>query len=148
MQPLYFAVHDDGDHPLATPARNDEPLFVVVRADVRHPDPALCIGFTLFNQDSQPLLWSLTTDTPEDCWPQLDRGFVELRCAIPSRLLNQGTYRLELNCSLHCREWLSRPGHNSPAIQFEIQGGLSDSPYWFYPREGVLAPEWRWERTA
>jgi lipopolysaccharide transport system ATP-binding protein len=148
MQPLYLAIHDEHDAPLTAPARNDEPLNVVIRADVRQLDPALCIGFTLFNQDSQPLLWSLTTDTPEHCWPRLDCGEVELRCALPSRLLNQGMYRLELNCSLHCREWLAQPGHNSPAVQFEIQGGLSDSPYWFYPREGILAPEWRWERTG
>ena len=54
---------------------------------------------------------------------------------------------MELNCSLHCREWLAEPGRNSPAIQFEIQGGLSDSPYWFYSRPGILAPVWEWERT-
>jgi lipopolysaccharide transport system ATP-binding protein len=148
MQPLYLAVENAESRPLTAPARNDEPLFVVIRADVRELDPALSVGFALFNQDSQLLLWSLTTDAPEERWPRLERGLVELRCALPRRLLNQGSYRLELNCSLHCREWLARPGFNSPAVHFEIQGGLSDSPYWLYAREGVLAPEWTWERTG
>jgi lipopolysaccharide transport system ATP-binding protein len=147
MQPLYFAVENRQGQPITVPVRNDEPLFVVIRVDVRQVDPALCMGFALFNQDSQLLLWSLTTDAPEECWPKLQRGIVELRCALPQRFLNEGSYRLELNCSLHCREWLAQPGYNSPAVQFEIQGGLSDSPYWFYARPGILAPGWNWERT-
>jgi lipopolysaccharide transport system ATP-binding protein len=148
MQPLYLAIENCQGKPVTSPVRNDEPLFVVIRVDVRQLDPALCIGFAMLNQDSHLLLWSLTTDAPEECWPKLERGVVELRCALPNRLLNQGTYRLELNCSLHCREWLARPGHNSPAVHFEIQGGLSDSPYWLHAREGILAPEWAWERTV
>jgi homopolymeric O-antigen transport system ATP-binding protein len=147
MRPLYLGIEDAGGRPLMAPARNDEPLFVVIRADVRQLDPALCMGFALFNQDSQLLLWSLTTDGPEECWPRLQRGIVQLRCQLPKRFLNEGTYRVELNCSLHCREWLAQPGMNSPAVQFEIQGGLSDSPYWLYARPGILAPGWRWERT-
>ncbi|HEX5107330.1 MAG TPA: ABC transporter ATP-binding protein [Vicinamibacterales bacterium] len=147
MQPLYFAVEDADGRPLMTPVRNDDPLFVVIRADVRQLDPALCMGFALFNQDSQLLLWSLTTDGPEECWPRLERGIVQLRCQLPKRFLNEGTYRVELNCSLHCREWLTEPGKNSPAVHFEIQGGLSDSPYWLNARPGILAPGWRWERT-
>jgi lipopolysaccharide transport system ATP-binding protein len=127
--------------------RNDEPLFVVIRAIVRHRDPALNAGFALFNEDSEELLWSMTTDGPEERWPKIESGEVEFRCSLPRRLLNEGSYRLELNCSLHHREWFVRPGHNSPAVFFQIQGGLSDSPYWVYARPGVLAPEWQWERT-
>jgi lipopolysaccharide transport system ATP-binding protein len=147
MRPLYLGIEDAYGRPLMAPARNDEPLFVVIRADVRQLDPALCMGFALFNQDSQLLLWSLTTDGPEECWPRLQRGIVQLRCQLPKRFLNEGNYRVELNCSLHCREWLAQPGMNSPAVHFEIQGGLSDSPYWLYARPGILAPGWRWERT-
>jgi lipopolysaccharide transport system ATP-binding protein len=63
-------------------------------------------------------------------------------------MLNEGTYRLELNISLHCREWLARPGYSSPAVHFEIRGGLSDSPYWLQARAGILAPVLHWERTG
>jgi lipopolysaccharide transport system ATP-binding protein len=147
MQPLYFAVENAQGQPLTAPARNDASLSVVIRADIRRLDPSLKVGFGLFNQDSELLLSSLTTDGPERSWPQLSSGEVELRCALPRRFLNEGTYRLELNCSLHHREWIARPGHNSPAVHFTIQGGLSDSPYWLKPRPGLLAPEWRWERS-
>jgi len=147
MQPLYFAVENSQGQALAVPVRNDEQLFVVIRADVRQLDPALNAGFILFNQDSEQLLWSLTTDGPEESWPKVDIGEVEFRCALPTRFLNEGTYRLEMNCSLHHRDWFVRPGYNSPAVHFEIQGGLSDSPFWLYARSGLLAPEWRWEST-
>jgi lipopolysaccharide transport system ATP-binding protein len=147
MQPRYFAVQNSRGEPLTAPVRNDEPLFVVIRADIRQIDPALNAGFALFNQDSEQLLWSLTTDGPEERWPKLDRGEVEFRCALPCRFLNEGTFRLELNCSLHHRDWLVRPGHNSPAVHFEVRGGLSDSPYWLSARPGLLAPELKWERS-
>jgi lipopolysaccharide transport system ATP-binding protein len=147
LQPLYFAVENSQGQPLTAPARNDASLFVVIRADVRRLDPSLKVGFGLFNQDSELLLSSLTTDGPQEGWPQLSSGEVELRCALPKRFFNEGTYRLELNCSLHHREWIARPGGNSPTIHFAIQGGLSDSPYWLSARPGLLAPEWKWERS-
>ena len=147
MQPLYFAVEDPAGHPLIAPVRNDTSVAVVIRADIRRLDPALKAGFTMFNQDSELLLSSVTTDGPESSWPKLSTGEVELRCVLPRRLLNEGTYWLELNCSLHHREWITRPGRNSPAIQFAVRGGLSDSPYWLNARAGLLAPEWKWERS-
>jgi lipopolysaccharide transport system ATP-binding protein len=147
MQPLSFAVVNAQGQPLTTAVRNDQQLYVEIRADVRHADPALNAGFSLFNQESQELLWSLTTDGPEPSWPKLTRGINVLRCPLPRRFLNEGTYRLEMIASLHCRDWFLRPGHNSPAIFFEIQGGLSESPYWMWARPGILAPELAWERT-
>jgi lipopolysaccharide transport system ATP-binding protein len=147
MQPLYFAVENSQGQPLTDPVRNDASLFVVIRAYLSRPDPSLKAGFALFNQDSEHLLSSLTTDGPEERWPKLSSGEVELRCALPPRFLNEGSYRLELNCSLHHREWIARPGHNSPTIHFRIRGGLSDSPYWLNARPGLLAPAWQWERS-
>jgi lipopolysaccharide transport system ATP-binding protein len=144
MQPLFFAIVNEHGQNLVAPARNDDRLFVVIHVDVRQLDPALNVGFALLNQNSDLLLWSLTTDACESEWPKLVCGFVELRCALPTRFLNEGSYRLEMIASLHCRDWFVRPGHNSPSVHFEIRGGLSDSPYWMFARPGLLAPEWKW----
>jgi len=148
MKPLYLAVVANDQRPLSTPVRNDEQIYVIIRAKVLQLDPALNMGFALFDQDGRELLWSLTTDGPEEEWPRLEKGQLEMRCALPKRLLNEGSYRVELIASLHHRDWFVRPGHNSPSVGFEIQGGLSDSPYWLYARPGIFAPEWKWERTA
>jgi lipopolysaccharide transport system ATP-binding protein len=146
IQPMYFAV-ETAEGPMREPARGDAPIFVVIRAHVHRLDPAVKAGFKLFNENSQHLLSSLTTDGPEATWPKLDIGEIELRCPLPRRLLNEGTYRVELICSLHNREWIAQPGYNSPSIYFTIRGGFSDSPYWILSRPGLLAPVWRWERT-
>jgi lipopolysaccharide transport system ATP-binding protein len=114
---------------------------------VRQLDPAIRAGFTLYNEDSLHLLTSLTTDTAETTWPKLALGEVEVRCRLPRRFLNEGTYRAELSCSLHHREWIARPGYDSPSVYFTIQGGFSDSPYWLQARPGLIAPEWQWVRT-
>ena len=148
LQPLSFAVVDAEGRTLQGAVRNDDQLSVVIKVDVRELDPALNIGFSLFNQESAEILWSLTTDRPEADWPTLSLGLNEVRCALPKRLLNEGVYRLELMASLHCRDWFIRPGHNSPAIHFEIQGGLSESPYWLWARPGILAPELQWSARA
>jgi lipopolysaccharide transport system ATP-binding protein len=146
VTPLHFAIVDAGGRPIAGPARSDDRLYVEITADVKRADPAFNIGFSIFDQDSRELLWSLTTDGPEARWPRLTVGRATYRCPLPARFFNEGHYRLELNASLHCREWIARPGHGSPTIYFEIRGGLSDSPYWTFARPGILAPEWNWER--
>ena len=145
MRPLSFAVVDGGRRPVSAPLRNDDEIGVEIRFDVKRIDPALNVGFALFNQSSHELLWTLSTDGAEPRWPKLKLGANTVRCALPKRLLNEGVYRLEMIASLHCREWLLRPGENSPTIFFEIRGGLSDSPYWLWSRPGLLAPDWSWE---
>ena len=147
IQPTYFAVETVDGQPVREPARADTPLFVVIRANVRQVDPSIKAGFVLYNEESQHLLTSFSTDSPEGTWPKLERGDVEVRCALPRRFLNEGTYRVELSCGLHHREWIARPGYNSPSVYFTIHGGFSDSPYWLSSRPGLIAPEWRWERT-
>jgi lipopolysaccharide transport system ATP-binding protein len=145
MRPLSFAVFGAGRRLITAPVRNDDDIVVEIQIDVKQIDPALNVGFALFNQSSQELFWTLSTDGPESRWPKLKPGVNTLRCALPKRWLNEGVYRLEMIASLHCREWLLRPGENSPSIYFEIRGGLSDSPYWLWARPGLLAPEWSWE---
>ena len=145
MRPLSFAVVDAARCPIAAPVRNDDLISVEIGLEVKQLDPALNVGFALFDQSSHELLWTLSTDGAEPHWPKLKPGVNTLRCVLPRRWLNEGVYRLELIASLHCREWLLRPGENSPSIFFEIRGGLSDSPYWLWSRPGLLAPDWSWE---
>ena len=45
MQPTYFAVENAADTPLTAPARNDTPLFVVIRGNVRSRGPRSQGGF-------------------------------------------------------------------------------------------------------
>jgi lipopolysaccharide transport system ATP-binding protein len=123
---------------------NQFPIDVFVSGQLLATDPALNIGIGLYDGSNQLLLWSFTTDQPEERWPRLSEGSVQLRVRIPARLLNEGIYRLDLLCSLHRRAWLLETGRNSPSVYFSIRGGLSDSPYWDGRRPGLLAPILAW----
>ena len=51
-----------------------------------------------------------------------------------------GDYKIELISSLHYQAWFIRPGFNSIALNLNIRGGLSESPFWIQARPGHLAP--------
>ena len=74
----------------------------------------------------------------------LDPGPVQLAVKIPSHLLNEGAYRVELAATLFERLWLIEPG-NGAFVSFSIRGRRSASPYWS-ARKGVLAPVLEWEK--
>jgi lipopolysaccharide transport system ATP-binding protein len=145
FHPLRFAVCDGDGAAVGMPARNDAELWIMLEADVEILDPALTIGYALYAESDEVLYWSYQTDTEQGRWPSLQRGRVRLRSRLPRRILNEGTYRLELIGGLHCRKWLFRPRVNAPSLLMSIQGGLSDSPNWMGRRDGLLAPVLEWE---
>ena len=118
---------------------------VELEADIAEYDPALTAGIALFNEEGTILFWSYFNDGPEAFWPKVQAGRLRLACTLPPHFLNEGIYRIEMIASLHFREWILEPGKSTVAVQLELRGGLSDSPYWFIRRPGNLAPvlDWR-----
>ncbi|HEX7524283.1 MAG TPA: hypothetical protein VF357_08775, partial [Candidatus Deferrimicrobium sp.] len=98
----------------------------------------------IFSEDGSLLYWSYQTDRSEGEWPTLGKGAWILRSRIPPRMLNEGSYRVELIGTLHRRIWLFEPGVNAPGVYMTIWGGLSDSPYWMERRPGLFAPVIEW----
>ena len=143
--PKRFYLGDEDGNQASMPASNSSDLWVHIEGEIKEVDPALQIGYAIYNESGTLLYWSCYTDMAEDKWPRLFRGSHHFKSKIPPRFLNQGVYRLEVLSSLCFRQWLCEPGVNSPAIYLNIQGGLSDSPYWMAKRPGALAPvlEWR-----
>lgn len=131
---------------LAMPARNDFAIWLEIEAEVQQQDSSLALGYALYADDGNLLYWSFCTDKPEPGWTPLAPGRHRLRTRIPSHLLNEGTYRIELIGGLHFEEWFFEPGTNTPHVHLTIKGGLSDSPQWTSRRPGLLAPVIAWER--
>ena len=148
FQPLSFLLEDEYGRPATMPARSDANLWVKVVGTIERLHPALNIGYAVYTDNGLLLYWSLTTDTPRACWPALQVGEVAIRSRFPPRLLNEGSYRIDLVVSLHCREWISRPNENAPSLYLTIRGGLSDSPHWRMARPGVMAPVLHWETAT
>lgn len=144
FKPLRLSVTGLDGRPVGQSVRNDAALSVVVEGRIDVPDPAMNVGYAVSATSGELLYWSLTTDGAETDWPKAGRGPVRFSSPLPTRLLNEGDYRVELIVSLHCRSWISQPGVNAPTVVFTIQGGLSDSPYWMHRRPGLLAPVLPW----
>jgi lipopolysaccharide transport system ATP-binding protein len=143
--PTRFALVDAESRPLSMPARNDGEMFVEIDGILDQPDPTLQMGYTITTEDGQAVYQTFSTDGPEPQWPRLTPGPVRMRSRIPSRFLNEGDFRLELSIALRGAQWICEPGVNAPSIRLSIQGGLSDSPYYFHRRVGVMAPILNWE---
>lgn len=145
FSPLRFWLGNDVAEEVEQPIRNDDEVYVYIEGTIEQFDSAMNVGIAVYDENEQLLFWSLTTDSKESEWPNFQIGINRLRLRLPSRLLNQGTYQIEMNISLHFREWLVRPGNNAPRIPLSIQGGLSDSPFWNLKRPGLLGPCLTWE---
>jgi lipopolysaccharide transport system ATP-binding protein len=145
--PRAMRLFDERGQVVKKPVPNNSELTLEFEIEVRGVDPALAVGYGLYTEDSQPLWCSYQTDESTDRWPMLEKGLVRLRSTLPARLLNEGRYRIEYVCCVHGRFWLAEPGANVAAICFEIQGGLSDSPFWMRARDGVLAPVIPWRKN-
>lgn len=145
FKPIRLAFTDAEGQPAHTPMRNDENVWVEIAGIVQEPDPALQVGYALYSEDGALLYWTCTTDSEERAWPLIEKGQYIFRSRIPSRLLNEGQYRVELLSALYFRQWLCEPGVKAPSISFTVQGGLSDSPYWMVRRPGILAPVLDWQ---
>lgn len=143
--PTKLFAGDQNGVPLSGPFSNDEPAYIYIEGDISQLDPALTVGYALYDSNNTPLYWTVQTDLESQCWPKLKIGFNRLRARLPRRVLNEGSYRVELMASLFCRAWICEPNTNSPSIRFSILGGLSDSPYWTAKRPGILALEIDWK---
>ncbi len=144
FSPRRLYIGDASGSPLLMPAANDRDIWVYLEGHIETTDPALTIGYAIYAEGGELLYWSYQTDTAPEEWPKLGPGTSTMRGRVPSRLLNEGTYRIELIGGLHHRQWLFEPGKNVPQIFLNIQGGLSNSPHWTAKRPGLLAPVLPW----
>ncbi|BAS67689.1 ABC transporter ATP-binding protein [Bathymodiolus septemdierum thioautotrophic gill symbiont] len=146
FQTVRFAIEDQQGKVLTQAMRNDEDVNIVIEGQVQRLHTALCVGYALFNENNIPLYRSSFTDKPPGEWLKIHKGKNILTSKIPKRLLNEGRYRMELFISLYCISWINKPQENTPALFFEIQGRLSDSPYLTSKRDGeVLSPILDWK---
>jgi lipopolysaccharide transport system ATP-binding protein len=145
FRPLRFFIGDEHSNLLGMPIKNDLNAYVWIEFDLKIFDPAFIIGFNVYDENNVLLFTTEHTDLNESEWPELKIG-KDLFCAcLPIHLFNEGTYKLRLLASIHGRFWLIDPLENSPSIILEIQGNLSESPYWQTKREGIFAPLLKWK---
>ena len=119
--------------------------FVVeIIGDVVQSDPLLEISVALYSADGLLVFRSCVYD-PEEFEPaQLPSGRIRLWAKLPSALLNEGEYEIELTASLYCRCWLVPLG-SGPRVSFN-NAMVYASKFWDRHRQGVLAPKLAWNK--
>jgi lipopolysaccharide transport system ATP-binding protein len=145
--PIAFRLTDRDGHPLAQPAASGDDMWVDIEGEVESVDRGLMVGYTMHTETGVFVYCSYHTDGPGVGWPLIGRGRVVLRGRVPSQLLNDGTYRLELSVLLHQRQAVIEPSA-AAGISLTIRGGPSDSTHWVQPRPGVVAPVAEWVKGS
>ena len=143
FKPYKMFICDGSFNEIKMPVNNDKELYVQIEGEIVSKNIALQVGLGVYSEDSNLLYWTFFNDIEQSKWPELENGKAIFRYKIPMRLLNEGTYRIELLAALYCRLWICEP-YRAPSINLSIQGGLSDSPYWMAKRPGILAPVGEW----
>ena len=145
FMPTTFYLCDATGQPTPKIQRNDAPIGLRIEGQIEQLDPALLLGYDIFNQNGDRIYRTNHRDGAIEQWPELHVGYNVLHTTIPAHLLNEGEYRIELLVGLHRRKALVRPTSGAPSIFLVISGGLSESPLWTKKRDGLLAPimDWR-----
>jgi len=120
-------------------------IGVEMSLNVTVSEPSLNVGYAIYDDGRDACLWwSFYRDC--DDTHRLRAGLNSLRTSIPSGLLNDGRYTIEIIAALHNQTWLLSPGAFTVALPLVISGGaLGSSMLSGTRRPGVLFPAFEWQ---
>ena len=143
IKPLKLSITDESGNDCSMPISKNLPVFLSMDIEVKKTDFTLNIAYALYDEQHNLLYWSRSTDKYQKKWLEIKEGFVNLKAEIPTNVLNDGNYRIELMSSLHNRMWIHKPG-NGPSITFAIKKMSNDPDKIIMDRPGILAPDLSW----
>jgi lipopolysaccharide transport system ATP-binding protein len=144
FKPVRFRLVGADGQTITVPVSRLDEVWVEIVGEVQKLDSLMTVGYALYEENGTMLYHTFHTDAVESQWPVLRPGRCTLKSRIPAHLLNEGVYRVECIGDLYDVRWLFAPGENAPRIEFEVQGGLSQSPLWVRKRRGLFAPVMNW----
>lgn len=142
--PIEFYLGDEHGNKIENPISGDSDTWVHIKGDIRRISPSLSIGYALYYEEGQVMYWTRQTDAPLSRWWEFRQGPCHLKSGLPTRLFNEGTYRMELIASVGRATWLCRPLGNAPEIFFTVRRSLSEAAFSTHRRPGILAPLIEW----
>jgi lipopolysaccharide transport system ATP-binding protein len=148
FKPIRFSIADRHGAVVQNPVRNDDEIWLQVEGRVSQVHRSLALQYTVYNEDGALLYHCSTLDIDSSPFEDAGTGNVRVRSRIPSRLLNEGVYRIDLSVFLHRIQHITQFGKDAPSIVLVIHGGLSDSPHWIERRDGLLAPMFPWSLVS
>ncbi len=143
---LKFEVIDGRGELVKGAVTNDEEHFVRISFNLKKLHSAFTIGYAVYNDMGELIYWTNATDDYEE-YENLNIGINTIEGEIPSHFLNEGVYYIKLMTGIHFQEWIINPSEEAPSMEYEVQGGLSSSPFWTIKRPGLCAPILKWKNV-
>lgn len=151
MQNDYFipeslSVVDSNGNDMQGTIRCDQDYWVKINGMLKTTDENFAIGYSVWDKDSKNMIYMcMSTDTPKNRWPKLQKGNISLLGKLPKHILNESRYKISALATLHYKAWIFDPEATPMRIEVKVSGGLSESPIWVEARGGMIAPnvEWR-----
>lgn len=126
------------------PVPNNADLRLEIELDIKKVHSAFGVGYAVFNEAGESIYWSTMSDHDTRIVSELKPGRAIFSTVLPKRLLNEGTYRIDFIAALYHINWFSTPGETECAVFLQIEGGLSDSPFYQVRRPSMIAPIFPW----
>lgn len=125
-----------------------ESIICNVVGDIKTESSGFNIGIAIYNEFSDCLFWSFTTDSEPQSWLSQRPRLIHYQLEIPKYLLNEGQYRIELLSSVHNCMWILAPGQTPATLNVHVCGKLSDSPFLCVRRPTLLSPVFEWKDVS
>ena len=145
FKPLRFGLYGEDGKAVSGSLERRDKVWVEIEGVVETPDPALEVGYALYDENGTLLWYSYQTDQMggEFELPIL-KGNCLLRIPLRLNLLNLGGHQVKLFSSLFRREILV-DASQAPVLSFDLLGCLFPSPYSPERRWGFFALDDQWK---
>ena len=145
FKPLRFGLYGEDGKAISGPVERKDKVWVEIEGIVEVPDPALEVGYCLYEANGVLVCYGYQTDQMggEKELPQLQGKFI-LRVPLNCSLLNVGNYHVKMEVNLFNRERIVNIHATPPEFSFEISGRLYPSPYRLGESPGILALDQPW----
>ena len=92
FEPLSINASIGGGQQIFSDIPKDTPFRITVGAMIESLDPALTVGFDVYNDQGILVFRTYQTDLEQEKWPILRTGLNTLSVEFPAHFLNEGTY--------------------------------------------------------
>lgn len=144
FQPTNFYIGDKDGNRKDVDQLYESKLHIFIEGIVNEIEPALQIGYSIYNEEGILIYHTCFRDSQISEWPTIIKGHVTLRTKLPQIGLKKGKYILKLLNFIHNREFLCKEPE-CPEIVINIQNDSQNSPMMFNERDGILTPILEWE---
>ncbi|MGL4596198.1 MAG: Wzt carbohydrate-binding domain-containing protein, partial [Bacteroidia bacterium] len=145
FSPRSLSIIDENGNVVDQALQNRQAYSVRIQAEIKEPNSALTVGYAIYSEDGLLIYSSYQNDCATGTVDLLQTGTYTFTAPIPSGMLNEGDYRIELLASLHYIRWICEPGKDVPTLNITMNDLPTDSPFWMSKRPGILAPALPWK---